>query len=79
MQESLKQLFQVELEEARRLLDETANQKAQLELEKGRDMDTINQLREQIASNEAEIERLLQVKLRENMFSKRRRIGRSPY
>lgn len=60
VQESLKQLFQVELEEARRLLDETANQKAQLELEKGRDMDTINQLREQIASNEAEIERLLQ-------------------
>jgi len=60
VQESLKQLFQVELEEARRLLDETANQKAQLELEKGRDMDLINQLREQIATNEAEIERLLQ-------------------
>jgi len=59
VQEGLKQLFQEELEEARRLLDETANQKAQLELENGRGLDNIAALKAELAEKDAEIERLL--------------------
>lgn len=58
IQESLKDLFHTEIEEARRLLDETANQKAALELEAGRHLDTIEQLKKELAEKDEEIERL---------------------
>jgi len=58
IQDSLKELFHVELEEARRLLDETANQKAALELENGRTLDNYAQLRAELDEKEKEIEQL---------------------
>jgi len=58
IQESLKDLFHTEIEEARRLLDETANQKAALELEAGRHLDAIEQLKKELAEKDQEIERL---------------------
>ena len=45
IQESLKDLFHTEIEEARRLLDETANSKAAIELENSRHLENGNQLR----------------------------------
>ena len=58
IQDSLKELFSTEIDEARRLLDETANQKAALELESGRHLDTIGQLRCDVEEKDTEISRL---------------------
>lgn len=58
IQESLKELFHTEIDEARRLLDETANQKAALELEAGRHQDTIAQLKEELDGKDREIAKL---------------------
>ena len=59
VQESLRGLFESELSEARRLLDETANAKAQLELENGRNLDTIAQLKAELNEKDKEIAKLL--------------------
>lgn len=58
IQESLKDLFHTEIEEARRLLDETANAKAALELEASRNLDTIDHLKRDLEEKDGEIERL---------------------
>jgi len=58
IQDSLKELFSTEIDESRRLLDETANQKAALELESGRHLDTIGQLRSDLEEKDNEISRI---------------------
>lgn len=58
IQESLKDLFHTEIEEARRLLDETANSKAAIELENSRHLENGNQLRYELDQKDKEIERL---------------------